>query len=270
MIPAEREEMRRRLFIVLLILSGIILTGWEVRRAFLAGLMWRQQYAALERWGGDSCFIPALRGLYDPRGKTGASHPDLCQWARRRYQSRFHDHAVQDLAWLPSDQLVLLLRQTPGGQESMISACRFVVLDLTNGERMVGESRMIEDVSGCDFGVRYFPAWAGPTFLLNGYGSGDNAILLRRRGDGFTEFRWKDQKSGEHPFHSWGDLEVADIDGDGIPEVRGWVGKWATCPHCGREGEANVVTWKLVDGSYRKWTERGAGCGLNCERAWSN
>lgn len=262
--------MRRR--VLLLSVPLIALVAWEVPRALFAFWMWKGHYALLERWGGDSYFIPAVRRLHRPGGRDGCYDRELAEWATRRYQSRFPGEIVLDVAWLPPHQLVLLRHQAmpEGPFLHDESRATIVVLDVDRGEQLVAQSGLIQDLEVCDFDIRYFPGWEGPIFKVNGLGSGENSILLRRCGNSFTEYRRKNIDGKDEPFHSWGPMTLVDIDGDGIPEVRTWLGKWTHCPHCGREDEANLVTWKLVGCSFRKWTERAESCGLNCELAWSN
>ncbi|HLY11562.1 MAG TPA: hypothetical protein VKW04_19835 [Planctomycetota bacterium] len=255
----------RRPVIAVLVLVALALGAWEGGRGFLAVLLWRGAYERLERWGGDRYFIPAVQRLYSPGGKQAPCPTDLAAWATRRYHGRFPAEEVYDLAWLPTQELVLLLG-TPPWEDS---PTRLVVLDLQHSETLTAE------FSGCDlhargFDLQSFAAWDGPVLLLHHWGTGDCALLLRLQEQTLTVLRCTGSREVEPYFLGWCNLHLVDVDGDGIPEVQGCIGKDAICPTCGREAEFNLVTWRWVDGSYRKWTERGGDCGLGCELAWSN
>jgi hypothetical protein len=60
-------------------------------------------------------------------------------------------------------------------------------------------------------------------------------------------------------------MHVEDLDGDGVPEVQQQRHHVVSCPKCGREAPYNIDTWKLVDGAYLRWSERGGECGPVCE-----
>jgi hypothetical protein len=126
------------------------------------------------------------------------------------------------------------------------------------------------DLNAWGFELQYFSAWEGPTILVRGGGTGTCGILFRRQGTTFNYFRSQNLGATTTFFSCWIDLRLADIDGDGVPELQGCDGKFTNCPACGREAEYNLITWKLFDGVYRRWTERGADCGRSCELAWSN
>jgi hypothetical protein len=266
----RREDMRTpRLALAAFILSTLAFFAWEGRRAFLALLVRRGDFVRLERWGGDSCFIPAARFHYSPRGKDACCHDPLAAWATRRFRPRFPVDKVMDLAWLPSNELILLLRQDPEVENPQwTDEARLVVLDLNHDEEVVAESQPF-DMNAWGFEIRYFPAWEGPTFFVQGGGTGSCSMLFRREGRALNPIRCLVRGKMEDFFCSWLDCGLKDIDGDGIPEVLRGEGKDANCPACGRDGQCNVVTWKLVDGYYRPWTVRGEECGMTCELSWS-
>ncbi|HLY07709.1 MAG TPA: hypothetical protein VKW04_00260, partial [Planctomycetota bacterium] len=132
----------RRLALAGLAVSAFAFVGWEGRRALLAVLLRRGDFERLERWGGDTCFIPAARSQYSPKGKPGRCADSLAAWATHRFRSRFPVEKVMDLAWLPSDELILLLRGDPerGDSPGWREDARMVVLDLKRGETIVAES----------------------------------------------------------------------------------------------------------------------------------
>ncbi len=260
----------RRVVLILCALAGLALLSQQAWRAYIAFLMWRCDYARLERVENGRYFLPAVKRLYSPRGKAASCRDDLAQWATRRYQVRFPLEDVYDLAWLPGDELLLLLRRTSAAQalNTVQEEVRLVVLDAGKSEAVVGETRPF-DLNAYGFDLQYFPGWDGATLLIHGGGTGDCALLFRLQDRMFTLQRCKGGREVEPYFLCWIGLELVDTDGDGIPEVQGGAGKGRNCPACGRDAEYNLVTWRFVEGTYHQWTERGAECGIACELAWS-
>lgn len=257
----------RRPFTALLVSGILIAVALESRRGYLSFLIWRHDIVRLERWGGDECFVPAVRREYSRAGRKASCRDELSQWATRRYAARFPDDRVMDLAWLPSRELVLLLRRSPDSPiPDYHENSRLVVLDLADDERVVAESEPFEN-NAWGFDIRYFRAWPGPTFLLRGQGTGESMVILRRNGSTFEAEVCKSGKTLDPLFTCWVGLTL--IDRDGVPEVRGLAGKWRNCPACGKDVQGNWVTWKKIDGVYYPWTEYGEECGLACELGWS-
>jgi len=226
--------------------------------------MWRRDYDRLERFGGERYFLPAVRRLYSPLGKKAGSGSGLASWATRRYQARFPSEEVTDVAWEAGNELYLLLRERDRDDRG----ARLIVLDLNRDEALAATSDSL-DLVGWGFDLRSVPAWEGTAALIHSYGRGDNGVLLRRERSRFAGLLRKEGEKLTPWFYSWMNLEMGKGEVEGIPEVRTIDGKWARCPACGRDEECNITTWRLVDGIYRKWTERGEYCGIGCELAWS-
>jgi len=260
----------RRVVLTLCALAGLGFLSQLGWRAYIACLMWRGDYVRLEHFGGDRYFLPAVRRLYSPQGKSAECRSGLADWATRRYQTRFPSEDVYDLASIPGGDLLLLLRRKPAAQalDDVQQGVRLVVLDPAHSESVVGETGPF-DLNAYGFDLGYFSGWDGATVLVHGGGTGDCALLFRLRERKFTLESCKGRKEVEPYFLCWVGLKLVDTDGDGIPEVQGGAGKWRNCPACGRDAEYNLVTWKFIDGAYHQWTERGAECGLACELAWS-
>jgi hypothetical protein len=256
----------RRVVVILCALAGLALLSQQGWRAYIAYLMWRGHYARLEGIESGRYFIPAVRRLYSPRGKLAGSGEALGSWASRRFHSRFPTEVVTDLGWLPGNELMLLLRRDVDEEDPGES--RLLILDLNNSESIVSESAPFEG-NGWGFDLQSFSAWEGPAILVHTIGRGERAVLLRREGSRLPVLHKKQGSDVAILFLSYNGLELKDLDGDGVPEVCSSDGMKTRCPVCSQEADCTVMTWKLVDGFYRKWTERGEDCGIACERAWS-
>jgi|SRR5882672_412864 len=261
----------RRLLVVLGAVAAVVLIAWEAHRLLISVLLWRGNFSLVERWGGDSYFIPAVRRF----GLSRRRYPDHCdeiaEWATRRYRARFPEQWVADLAWLPTKELVLLLRRSDErpGRPLKEQEARLVILDPDQPEIPAAMSGEI-DLNAWMMEIQDIPAWNGQLILLHGGGTGDCAQPFLRQGKSIRLLLQGAGRDGDLYFICSAGSSLVDRDGDGIPEVEGCSGKGENCPHCGANSEGLVTVWKYVDGSYREWFERGADCGPCCELTWSD
>lgn len=255
---------RTRTPAALLMATLIGLALWLGQDGLAAWLLWRRDFSRLERVSAERYFLPAVRAYDQDRAGGSNSPPDsLRGWATRRFESRFPGEAVTDLATFPTGELALLLCSRERWKEG--ARVRLVVLDADRASVITASSGPLQ-VNAYEF--KLGTLGSSVAVLVVGQGSGEYGLLLKRETCGFVVIPCEGRETAPH-FTCWTGLRLQDVDGDGIPEVRGLKGKGARCPGCGQEGEANEVTWKLEGASFRPWTIRGEECGLVCERRWS-
>jgi hypothetical protein len=256
----------RRLAALLLIAAPFLFVALEGRRCLLGWLLWRNDFTRLERWDDGTCFFPAVRKAERLRSRSPGLSP-MVEWASRRFRARFPGETVRDVRLLGSDEMLVLLSRPHGPNDENPVDGRLIVLEAGGRQRAVAESDPF------DFNPRSVEVSAGedarqPLLLARGGGCGEVGLLFRREGPRLLLVPCAGTRETEPYFLCWTGLAFEDVDGDGIPEVRGLQGKGACCPACGREAEANRTTWKLDGDRTLPWTIRGEDCGPACERPW--
>ena len=252
----------RRCLCILLIVCGSSFLTWEGYRGFLFILLRRGDYARLESWGGDRYFIPALRHSPSRQEDRSFRRYQLIEWGAHRYGSQFQNERVQDLAWLPTSEVIILLRRNEVEDEA-----RIVILDPARADTLVATSETFE-LNGWGMEVLHSSGWGESVVLVHGGGTMTVSLALRRQGGRILPLPSISGHDGDPYF--FGDTHFEDLDGDGVPEVQQQRHSVVICPNCGREAKYNIDTWKLVDGAYRRWSQRGGDCGPACEVRESN
>jgi hypothetical protein len=233
-----------------------VLLGTQAKRTYVAWLLRRGDFARLEQVDDGSYFVQAVRASERRRTFEDLPPRALIEWASRRLGPSFPGEELRDLRLLGSDEVALLIRQ------------RLVVLRGADPHLRVAEA----DCSGLFAGrieVGRFGTCAEPYLLVCGEGSGECGRLFRWTSGRLVPIPCRDGKGNGIPFHGWMGLRLEDLDGDGVPEVRGLEGKWANCPTCGRESQANEITWRRNGEAYRRWKTWGEDCGRGCETSWT-
>lgn len=262
--------LRRHLAVILAALTLLVFLTVEGRRAYVAWRLGRGDFARLEHCDGGAYFIPAVRASERHRLQSEQCPQALAEWASRRLEAQFPDERVFDVGLFTPRELLLLLRRRPEAQaiEDRAQDARLVALDLSDEGRIVLESAPF-DLNTWGFSFGRFKGLVDPVVLVHGGGTGECGLLFRREGSRFVVIPCNESRETDPYFTCWTGLELVDVDGDGIPEVRGCEGKGRDCPACGRDVEANLVTWKLDGARYRRWKIKGDVCGPSCERPWT-
>ena len=217
--------------------------------------------------GPETYFLPAVRAY--TRRKAHTSGDTLMSWATRSIHSLVPGYDVYDIVSTPSGLLIAALNLNVDSrlQNGEIGERRLVAID-PGTKVVVADTGPIDfgAVSGLELQLADVDGDGSSGVLLMTFGTGVSGRLFRLLGDRFERI-CSDSEDGD--FHAWIGFELVDEDGDGILEVRGYLGKWANCPTCGRECQSNEAVWKLERGGYHRWTIRGDECGTSCKRPWA-
>ena len=254
----------RRCLYVFLILSGILFFAWEGYRGFLAILLRRGQYALLERWGGESCFFPALRHFHANPPDHYRTTREFEDWVKHRFEHRFPDQDIHDASVLPTGELALLLRRTEESKArtgSQDEECRVILVDPARSDLQVASSEPLDHNAGS-------MSWHGEWVLLHGGGSLIISAACHREGATVRLIPSVMEVNGA-PW-LWGAPRFEDIDGDGIPEVICQGSDREPCPTCGRPMMPRQDTWKFIDGVYKEWAVKDYWCAAGCKTDKAN
>jgi hypothetical protein len=261
---------RRHIALILLALGFSAFVVGEGRRAFAAWLIHRGNFGRLEHLGRETYFVPAVRAYTRQRRTTPSD--SIASWATRRLRDVIPAYEVYDIALHSSGVLVAALTKNEDERiRSDEGWQRLVALDPLHEFSIVADSGPL-NFGGC-CGLELWMTDLDRDgvdeilFYNNCSGGGGQIGRFYRIVDrGFEPIPMDGEKDG---IWSWTGFDLKDLDGDGKPEIQGLSHKWANCPTCGKEVEANLQTWKLQDGQICRWRIRGNECGPACERPWA-